>query len=304
MAAAGRASRNARRGAVVLALTIVLAACADATASPSTPTFPADPDSARLHAEAQADLARWAAAVAGGQRAMGFVPIGSLTGQSADWEPAVAANNKIALQTGTVEPAVPMPSDQPPDGQVRWPDGTATSVALVSAAVALDEIRADAAHRCDSCQPLRVTGARLTDLPFETSRGTATVPTWTFSIEGSAVQITRVAVASRVTPIEPSIDPYDPPIGISIEQAWLAPDGRLSVGFTGGCNEDDRAEAVESNLAVVVIIHVVHVGPECARLIGKSYTVTVDLARPLADRAVLEVRTGQPVPVTHFAPPH
>src|SRR5664280_654431 len=76
--------RPRRLGIVgVVALAAGLSGCALAGLLPSKD------DSARLHQQAQAALARWAAAVAaaGGQSA--FVPVGDLTAQVGDWEEAV-----------------------------------------------------------------------------------------------------------------------------------------------------------------------------------------------------------------------
>ena len=115
-------------------------------------------DSAKLHQEAQADLARWADAVAaaGGQSA--FVPVGELTGQVGDWELDVGNNNKPALMAGLVEAAVSLPAETPPDGELRWQGGSTRTVRLISAQQALSELKADGAGSCPECVPLQITG--------------------------------------------------------------------------------------------------------------------------------------------------
>ena len=155
-------------------------------------------DSTRLHEEAQADLARWADAVAAAGGGSSFVPVGELTGQVGDWEPDVGDNNKSALMAGMVEAAVSLPADPPPDGEVRWPDGTTTTVRLVSAPEALAGLKADAAgSACPDCTTLQLTGARLTTAPVQTSRGPATAPVWEFIVRGTAVKVTRVGGRCR-----------------------------------------------------------------------------------------------------------
>ena len=106
--------------------------------------------------------------------------------------------------------------------------------------------------------------------------------------------------------VPPPWNPNDSPVGISIESTTGTVDGRqLTVTFVGapagdqGCGADYTAEAVESPTAVVVIVtEHPHSGLFAAcSLVGALRTAVVELAAPLADRAVLEVKEGLPVPV-------
>ena len=81
----------------------------------------------RLHEQAKGALERWAGAVASGSPGT-FVPTGELTGQVGDWEESVGENNKVALMSGMVEAAVDLPSTDPPDGELRWQDGSIQAV--------------------------------------------------------------------------------------------------------------------------------------------------------------------------------
>ena len=264
-------------------------------------------DPARLREEAHADLARWADAVAAAGGGSSFVPVGELTGQAGDWEPDVGDNNKSALMAGMVEAAVSLPADPPPDGEVLWPDGSTTTVRLVSAPEALAGLKADAAGSpCGDCTTLQLTGARLTTAPVQTSRGPATAPVWAFTVRGTAVRVTRLAVAAGVTVTPPPWDPDNPPVGISIESADGTIGGQhLTVTFTGApgpgdqpCGADYTAEAVESSTAVVVIVtEHPHARFESCTAVGAVRTADVELAAPLGERAVLEVKQGLPVPV-------
>ncbi|MGD0409133.1 MAG: hypothetical protein ABSB34_09110 [Candidatus Limnocylindrales bacterium] len=261
-------------------------------------------DSARLHQEAQADLTRWADAItaAGGQTA--FVPVGELTAQVGDWELAVGDNNKPALMAGLVEAAVSLPAETPPNGELRWPDGSSATVRLISAQQALAELKAEGSGSCSDCVPLQVTGAKLTDGQVQTSRGPAEAPVWEFTLQGTAVMVTQVAIADRVTVVPPPWDPNDPPVGISIDSATAAAGGRqLTVSFTGApgpgdrpCGADYTAEAVESQTAVVVIVteHTNGLPVPCSA-VGAIRTAAVELSAPLGERTVLEVREGLPV---------
>jgi hypothetical protein len=305
--------------AATVAIGIVLAACGAGsvpasacsvpTAGPSS--APTDDTVARLHAQAQAALARWgdavAAAAAGPQA---FVPTGELTSQIGDWEANVGDNDKSALLSGMVEVAGSLPTDPPPNGPIVWKDGTTATVGLISAARAAADIRASSTGDCGGCTPLRITGAHLTTGSIETSRGLATVPMWAFTVQGTRVLVTRVAVANQVTVAPPPWDAYHPPLGLRVERASVPAGGReLTVFFTGApdpatqpCGADYSAEGVESATAVVVIIDEhPYAGPYPSNWgcvsVGHERSASIELGAPLGSRAVLEVTEGLPVPV-------
>jgi len=267
-------------------------------------------DSAKLHQQAQAALTRWADAVAaaGGQSA--FVPVGELTAMVGDdWGPEVGDNDKRALMAGLFEAVVTLPTETPPDGDLRRQDGSIATVPLISAQKALSDLKADAAgSSCPECVPLQITAARLTTGPVDTSRGPAVVPVWEFTLQGTAVRVTRVAIADRVSVVPPPWDPNNAPVGISIDSATGTVGGQhLTVGFTGapgagdqGCGADYTAEAVESPTAVAVIVtehrHSSFFGESCTA-VGAFRTAEVALSAPLGDRTVLEVQQGRAVAV-------
>lgn len=269
-----------------------------------------DRGSAREHEQAQDALNSWAAAVAaaGGQQA--FAPVGELTGQIGDWEESVGDNNKAALYAGLLVAAKALPAGAPGDAEVRWEDSTTRTVRTLSAAQALEELRATATAECPECVALQVTGARWSLATVQTSRGPATAPAWEFTLEGTDVVVTQIAVAApdQITVKPPPWDSNDPPTGLSVESATgTVAGGQLTVAFTGAqsgadkpCGADYATEAVESSTAVVVIV-IEHLNlPVCAArdLVGYRREATVRLAAPLGDRAVLEVKQGLPVPVT------
>lgn len=266
----------------------------------------AEPPTDPIHAQARDALARWADAVAkSGGATVSFV--GDLTGQVGDWEPAVGENNKPALAAGLLTAPTPLSDTRPGRSRVRWLDGESVDVDVLSAADALADLVATAdGSSCDECLPLRVTDANQATGLVETSRGPAEAPLWVFTIEGTDVRVTRNAVDPSVTVVPPPFNADHPPEGVSIDEATGTPGARkLTVSFTGAektgdkpCGADYTTEAVESDLAVVVIV-IEHPNPAAAACpaVGKTRTATVTLEAPLGERAVLEIRQGLPVPV-------
>ena len=296
----------------VFVLVVVTGCAASETVGQSPPSGPDPAYEDRLLQQAHDALARWDAAVAAsaGQAPRVFVPVGELTGQVGTWEPEVGDNNKLALMAGEVTNGS-LPSGGRSTGEVRWDDGVTRPVEVLTAEQALQQLIAAGNHDCTGCRPLRVTGANLVTTQIQTSRGGATVPTWQYTVEGTQVRITRVAVdpAQSLTVNPPPWDATNAPVGLWISAAEVSADGRrLTATFvgspgpaTGPCGVDYTGRAVESANAVVVIIDehpYAGGGEQACNAIGYTRTATVDLAAPLGERAVLEVMQGQPVPVT------
>ena len=285
-----------RRYALVLLATIAVAGCA---------FVPGATDPAAAHQRAQAVLSAWADAVAKAGDHAAVTPVGELTGQIGGWEEAVGDNNKPALMAGMVAVDSPLSDATPPDGEVLWQDGSTTQVPLLSAQEALAAIGRTAAASCPDCTMLLVTDAVLTSGPIQTSRGPATAPIWEFTVQGTAVKVTRVAIANPVV-VAPDEGGWG--LGLAIDSASGSVSGtELTVTFVGApdpgdkpCGEDYTAEAVESDLAVVVIVtrhpHVAPFGEACSA-VGARRTATAALAAPLGDRVVLDLQQGTPVPV-------
>jgi hypothetical protein len=283
---------------------VVLSAAAVAVCACSiTPDINSD----QMRRQARQDLERWATAVSATNPGAPIF-IGELTGQVGEWEEAVSGNNKSALMAGFVRAEIgALPIEPRPSGDIRWPDGTTLPVTLMSADRALVSIQQSAGGNCVDCQPLSVTAARLVTGQQESSRGLVTVPMWEFTVRGTAVRVRRVAVADPVVVVPPPWDANNPPHGLRIDSAKGVRDGqRLVVSFTGApdgadkpCGADYTGEAVESDIAIVVII-IEHANPipGACTAVGARRTATIDLSAPLAERTVLEVTQGLPVPVT------
>lgn len=258
-----------------------------------------------LRAQAQDALDRWAdAAAKSGGATISFV--GEQTSQLGDWEGSVGDNNKPALMAGLVTAPTPLSDARPDRGKVRWLDGKTVDVDMLSAADALEDLVAAGEGECADCRPLPVTDANLATGLVETSQGPAEAPLWVFTIEGTDVRVTRIAVDPSITVVPPPYNADRPPDGLSIELAVGTPgSSKLTVSFIGAvkgadepCGADYTAETVESDLAVVVIV-IEHPNQTLAscRAGGKTRTASVTLDAPLGNRAVLEVRQGLPVPV-------
>lgn len=293
-----------RRGVWIVML-VALGGCANAPVPPGGVIVEETP---LLAAQAEAALDRWDRAVAEAGGMPRFVPVGDLTGQIGDWEPALAGNAKAALGNGQLTAIGTLPAAPEAAGEVVWAGGEREKVALLSAEETLGRITAGWAE-CSGCVPLEITGARLGSARVETTRGPATVPAWEFTVKGSRVRITRPAAGGhgtvQVTP--PSWDPYNSPAGLAISSAQTSAGGRtLTVGFTGAprdasepCGADYTAVTVEAETAVVVyVLERHHAEGESCTAIGHPRTASAELAAPLGERAVLEITQGLPVPVT------
>jgi hypothetical protein len=285
-----------------LAATTVLAACGSAgTGGPgrSSPAPTTSGDEGRAQRAAQL-LDRYAAKGAGSPS----VDLGDqLEQQVGDWEPAVGENNKLALATGHLVAANPLP-DAPGRGKVVDGSGRGVSTTVISADDALAAMTGRRSD-CGGCTDLRVTGADLTTMDIATSTGTATVPAWEFSLAGTAVRVLRIAVPLsglvRATP--PSTTQPHPGDGHAVDSFTVLADGRtLRLRFVGApdepgpCGADYRGEQYPSSQAVVVTVLEVprpDTGQDIAcTAIGMERTVDVVLADRLGDRTVLNLAGG------------
>jgi hypothetical protein len=101
-------------------------------------------------------------------------------------------------------------------------------------------------------------------------------------------------------------DEVGSPLGLAIDSASGSVSGtELTVAFVGApdpgdkpCGEDYTAEAVESDLAVVVIVtRHPHLTIGGCSAVGARRTAIATLAAPLGYRVVLDLQQGTPVQV-------
>jgi hypothetical protein len=261
-----------------------------------------------MHQRATQVLDAWAAAVAKAGDQQAVVPVGELTGQIGIWEEGFGNNAKPALMAGMVMTEHELTSDSPATGVVAWADGTTATVPILGPQDAIAAIERSpepgAVASCAECQPLIATSATLVTLPIATSRGPATGPVWEFTIRGTAVMVTRVAVANAVSVPRMADEPGG---ALAIDAAAGSISGTtITVRFVGApnpgsepCGEDYTADAVESHLAVTVIVYRhPNLTPGACTAVGAYRTATATLATPLGDRPVLDLASGQPVTLT------
>jgi hypothetical protein len=199
------------------------------------------------------------------------------------------------------------PPSRAPAGVVTWADGSSMKVPVLSEAQVFNALKNPAGGMCPSCvtTPLAVTAAQPTTMPIATSRGTATVPAWAFTLQGVSTPVLQAALppGSYVTQY-PSGQPAEQlgPLGkgfVGAVAAAPAADGRtLTLMLEGSpCDKTWGGLVAEAGDVVVVggWMHDPHPDAPCAAsLVGR--TVTVRLAKPLGDRVVLDAATGSPAP--------
>jgi hypothetical protein len=190
-----------------------------------------------------------------------------------------------------------LPTTATANGKVAWGSADTLTRPLVGAKKAY---RSFALNNSEGTR-LTVTGARLGETTIPTSRGTATVPAWLFTLEGYDTPLKRVAVTPSKLP--------KPPIGQAQQGAagglrrvarlaGTATDGRsITVKAThGSCDDGPVVKVLETDESVVLYASIAGAqsGPCSADMTEQS--VKVQLRKPLADRVLLDALTGQPVP--------
>jgi hypothetical protein len=210
---------------------------------------------------------------------------------------------KLAFINGDLVFTGPPPSGTPA-GVVTWPDGSAMKVPVLSEARVFSELTAS--RQCPGCvtTPLAVTAARPTTLDVPTSRGTASVPAWAFTLKGVSAPVIQAALppGSYVTPYTHGTPTENlRPLGTSFVgggPARVSADGQtLTVGLPGSpC--DTTWGGLDAEVGGVVVVggwmHDPDLGQPCAAVL-QLRKVTVQLAAPLGDRVILDAATGQPV---------
>jgi hypothetical protein len=261
-----------------------------------------------------ADFDRKAAEVAEAWRASqeshapqdGFVPLEPLTVLPAG---ATFSNDtKLAYGNGWFRSIARLSTKAPSGGSIRFADGTAMSVPLISAAEAYRAIdKGDPPCNGDGgippavqlpvpesppvvkrtatpshCTALTVTGAKLATVQLRTTRGEATVPAWLFTVDELAVPVARVAVA-------PTAITSPPPGGLPMPgMDSVTVDGtRLTYPILTGCAKEIKPLVYEAEDLVVVGAKITPVDGVCPA-IAKVERVTVTLKEPLGDRVVLD----------------
>jgi hypothetical protein len=197
--------------------------------------------------------------------------------------------------------ATKLPKGSQNHADVRWPDGEVSQVPLITAASAYEEFSRPAdliEEECPAkgCRPLLVTGARLGEVPLETSRGTIQAPAWMFTVEGVEQRKVHMAVDPSAVTARPERIPGGTEEVMAFDLVAGKPDELLLRYGFGACDTVRGPRAYETGQLVVVDIDEEDssAGEPCPAIL-KVATTTVTLARPLGDRLVLDSGTGLPV---------
>lgn len=263
--------------------------------------------------QARTALARWDAVVAAHAGGSGFVLVGQETLMiGGDWGPAIDGNNaKMAWGAGLFESATALPSETPPDAQVRWQDGATRTVPVISAAQAFADLKGGQTWPCADCAPLQVTSVKLTSATFDTSQGKALAPAWEFSLKDTPVKLDQIAVSARVASPATTLNP-DATLpaggqwtGPTVQSATVDTSGLIiTATFAGApgtgdkpCGADYTAQAVESDAGVVVLVYEYrNTLPAMCTAMAAFRTVQVTLSRPLGSRTLIDL-DAQPISV-------
>lgn len=206
----------------------------------------------------------------------------------------------------TIEPGVRLGAGR--SSRIAFAGGSSRPVEVLDARAALTAELPPRQADCDeihvgACE-LTVTGARLVTADVVTSVGAATVPAWSFTVDGLAQPIVVVAVSPQVlkTRTEPSGPPGlpEPGPGFTGAEALKGVDeDTLTVNLThGACDPDLRGHVVEfDDLIVVGGTHGPLAPDEICPAVAISSPSTLTLARPLGDRPVISAVTGTPLRV-------
>jgi hypothetical protein len=191
-----------------------------------------------------------------------------------------------------------------PAGVVTWHDGSTQKVPVLSETRVFSELTGS--RQCPGCAttPLAVTAARPATLDVLTSRGTASVPAWAFTIKGVSAPVIQAALApgSYITPYTYGSKAEKlAPLGTAfVGGGPVTPsaDGRtLTVGL-GGSPCDTAWGGLAAEVGGVVVVggwmHNPNPAQPCAAMLMQRLAA-VGLAAPLGDRVVLDAATGLPV---------
>jgi hypothetical protein len=263
-----------------------------------------------FEARAKAVAEAWRPTVAAPAWGSGLLPLQNLTVAS-----GLDDDARQALTQGWFTTGVRLPQVRPAPGRVVFPDGPPLVVPVLSARAAFDEMQIEEPPRdgpgqstpqplgsepdssvagpvAGAAPRLTVTAATLATTTLLTSRGTATVPAWIFSVAESPVPIARVAVA--VLPI-PEVSVAEAAVTFAAAHRLTAVDGaRLDFTIGIGACQDGPGGLVHETDQLVVVGG--DPGTSNARqcvAILQYEPVSVTLRSELGARPVIDAATGK-----------
>ncbi|GAA0952414.1 hypothetical protein [Nonomuraea longicatena] len=244
-------------------------------------------------ARAKATAERWQGSPQERAWREGFVPLQSLAlepGRAVPYWALVSAHN------GAWKLGADLPSRPPAPVRVRWSDGSAALVPLVSASVAFARLRRpgydeDASCPAGGCRVLRVVGAVQGKTTMATSRGPITVPTWEFTVEGVDEPFRRIAVDPAAMSRPPKARSWQ-----RVYSYRVVADNELELQYGHNpCTTTHGARVYETSAVVVVDVEVRETDVEHCDEMLHTDPVRTTLDRPLGTRVVLDARSGVPL---------
>jgi hypothetical protein len=230
---------------------------------------------------------------------LGFVPLSSER-VIALGDLGFTGESKQAFMAGyfTMHAGLPLP---PPPGQVIFPDGARMTVRLLTAEAALADIDRPNTSACSHpCTPFEIIDIRLGTVKVLTTRGNASTPAWMFTIAGLKAPIAYMAVADNDVSDIPAAPAADYPAleGLVGAENLISVDG-ATVAFAlgvGACDTDIRPLVYETSDTVALGGSVATPRGLCEAIL-KLAPVTVVLAKPVGNRALINGLNGRPLTV-------
>ncbi|MBK6015099.1 hypothetical protein [Streptomyces sp. MBT53] len=265
----------------------LLAGCGDGLTSSQSP------QKQEKRAREVADA--WPGSAAAAAWSKGYYPMADATQPpESGWH---SDADKRAYEARTIVRRGKLPTTAIAQGTVKWKSGSTLNRPVMDPNWAYQSF----AHFRDKGPRLTVTGVKLGETTISTTRGTATVPAWLFTLDGYDTPLKQVAV----TPSKPPKPPIGRAAPGSADGLWsvarltgTSADGRsLTVrSGHGACDDGPVVKVLETNESVVLYASVkgARSGPCSAEMLQTK--VKVELRQPLAHRVVLDALTAQPVP--------
>ncbi|GGK05918.1 hypothetical protein GCM10010123_39840 [Pilimelia anulata] len=238
----------------------------------------------------------------------GFVPLQGLSVPPAGAR--FTRESRVAFDNGWYTLAFSMPREVPGRrGTITFHDGGTMEVPVQLGVEAYRELASGQPPACRTydkarlpertpaappCRPLTVTGARYGTVDLRTSRGTAAVPAWFFTVPELGGDVARVAVDPASITTVPNVPAEDPPAALmSVDRILAAEGGRVTFTANGSvCDRNIKPSVTEAEDVVVLGATATRGTGGCTRQLA-AHAVVATLRAPLGDRPVLDAHSGR-----------
>jgi hypothetical protein len=294
-------THTARRGLTAAMLGLVVAAgtagCGTETdvdtAAPSAPSGRPEPEpdegSPRMREVARA----WQGSDAERRWQDGYFPLDG-TVRLPDGGLREGADQR-AFDEGSLTLSEPLPGGTR-EGRIRWENGESRTATVISAEAAFDQVGSGASG--GGIPTLNVSGVELGEMRLRTSQGPADVPAWLFSIDGYDTPMRVAAVTPPETPPRAPVDAIegDPGPAQPLEGLLSVADDGMSVTVVAGhgaCDGGAEVDVLETEESLVFAGSIVNESDGMCTEQLLTEDVTVELERPVGERAMLDAFTGE-----------